>query len=113
MRRPPAILSGHFQVEPLEPRIVLAVFNVSGVIASGTIWGAGDIQRITGDATLAAGATLTIQPGAIIQFNQFAGVDLTFDGTVVQSAGAAKILFTSVRDGYKSGLYALNAGGVS
>jgi len=31
--------------------------------------------------------------------DQIAGIDLEFLGTVVQGAGAAKILFTSVRDG--------------
>lgn len=30
---------------------------------------------------LAAGATLTIQPGAVTMFNEFSSVDLTFDGT--------------------------------
>ncbi|MEA3207066.1 MAG: hypothetical protein QOE70_123 [Chthoniobacter sp.] len=91
------ILSGPCCVEPLESRIVLTVNLVSGNLLTGAIWADGDIQRITGDTTLPAGATLTIQPGAIIQFDPDA--DLTIDGTLnAVGTAAKKILFTSIRD---------------
>ena len=41
----------------------------SGDIADGTIWPAGQVQRVVGNATVPAGASLTIQQGAIIKFN--------------------------------------------
>jgi len=87
------------RIEPLETRIALAVLNVSGTIANGTVWASGDIQHIVGDVTLPAGATLTIQPGAIIKFDVFAGLDIAFNGNV-NAAGTSgqPIIFTSWRD---------------
>lgn len=93
--------TGSGRIEPLETRIALATVNlVFGTIPNGSVWLTGEIQRITADATLLAGSTLTIQPGAIIQFNEFIGADLIFDGTVNANgtAGTGRILFTAVRD---------------
>ncbi|MFH1881393.1 MAG: hypothetical protein ABIL62_01620 [Planctomycetota bacterium] len=38
----------------------------SGEIPDGTVWSGGDIQVVTGDATVPAGATLTVQPDAVV-----------------------------------------------
>ncbi len=97
--RRPAILSRPFAIEQLEPRIVPATNLVSGTLAVDTVWLDGDVQQITGDVTVPFGVTLTIQPGAIIQFDPVIGADLIVGGTLVAAGTNAKhILFTSVRD---------------
>src|SRR5437870_461006 len=85
--------------EPLEPRLLLSVNLWSGVIPAGTVWHAGDVQRITADVSVPQGSTLTVQPGAIVQFDPFAGIDLTVEGTLdARGTAASPILFTSIRD---------------
>ena len=39
----------NFVLEPLEPRILLSVNLWAGDIRDGTVWQAGDIQRLTAD----------------------------------------------------------------
>jgi len=62
-----------------------------------TTWSAADVHRITGDVTVSAGVTLTIEPGAVVKFNS--GRRLRIDGAI-SAAGtpANKIIFTSYRD---------------
>lgn len=71
----------------------------TGQASDGTVWPGGDVQRLTADVRVPQGATLTIQPGAIIQVNPFAGIDLAVEGKLdARGTAAAPILFTSVRD---------------
>lgn len=78
----------------------MAVHPIVGVIADGSTWFAGETYLLTGDATLEAGTTLTIQPGAIVQFAAGFGADLTIAGSLNATGTAANhILFTSDRDG--------------
>src|SRR5678815_3438594 len=87
------------QIEPLEARIAPATVLISGNIVDGSTWTDGNIYQIIADARVPLGAALTIQAGAIVKFNEFAGVDLQIDGTVNAIGTAAKhILFTSLRD---------------
>src|SRR5581483_2954466 len=81
--------------ELLEPR--LAPANWSGDIPDGTIWDNTQVQAITGNAHVPAGATLTIQAGTVIQFN--GGTNLTVDGRLdAPGTAAAPVTFTSYRD---------------
>ena len=65
---------------------------------TGQVWQAGDIQVITDDARVPVGATLTIQPGAIVKFKDYY-VDLNVEGTLnANGTSGQPILFTSYRD---------------
>jgi hypothetical protein len=85
------------RVEPLEPRLLLAIPH-SGSIDTDETWTTADVHQVTGDVIVAEGVTLTIDPGAMVQFNEWS-YDLIVHGTLVANGRSdAKILFTSVRD---------------
>ena len=82
-------------LERLEDRIVPT--NWMGTIPDGTVWTNAQVQNIVGDIDVPQGATLTIQPGTVVQFN--GGTSLTVEGTVNATGTAAQhIYFTSYRD---------------
>jgi RHS repeat-associated protein len=69
----------------------------SGEITADTVWSAADIHRVVDHLRVAEGVTLTIQPGAVVQFNWQLG--LTVDGNLVASGTEDHpILFTSDED---------------
>jgi len=101
------------ELERLEQRLLLSsagtagqdlalkgsVIEWSGDIPDGTVWSGGDVHRVVGDVRVPQGATLTIQPGAIVQFNSGIAADLLVEGTLdADGTAASAILFTSVRD---------------
>src|SRR5215472_14106393 len=93
------VRSRGLQLEPLESRLLLSVITWAGDIPDGTVWHAGDVQRITADVRITQGSTLTVEPGAIIQINPFAGIDISVQGTLdARGTAANPILITSVRD---------------
>ena len=71
----------------------------SGTLSASETWQSGALHSITGNVTVPAGMTLTIQPGAVIQFdadrelNLAPGAQLIAQGTVAQP-----IRFTSWRE---------------
>jgi RHS repeat-associated protein len=70
----------------------------SGEIADGTVWVSG-VQEITGTVHVPAGATLTIQPGAIIKFDVLRDFAIQVDGRMLaQGTAAQPIYFTSLQD---------------
>jgi hypothetical protein len=82
-------------VEQLEARLLLTSWT--GDIPDGTVWAAGQVQRITGDVHVPAGSTLTIQPGAVIKFDL--NHNFTVDGTLSANGTAVSpIVFTDIRD---------------
>ena len=48
--------------------------EVSGTISSNTTWTGVDTVKVTGDITVADGATLTIDPGIIVEFQDRYGL---------------------------------------
>jgi 5-hydroxyisourate hydrolase-like protein (transthyretin family) len=84
-------------LEPLEPRLLLAQVH-SGSIAADETWTAADVHRITGDVTVEPGVTLTIEAGAIVQFDS-SSRDLFVKGTLLAPGTVDNpILFTSLKD---------------
>ncbi len=85
-----------FVVESLEPRIAPA--NWSGTIPNGTVFVNTEVHRITGDATVAAGSTLTIQAGAVVKFDAYY-LDLFINGTLIADGSSGQpIVFTEDAD---------------
>ena len=83
-------------VERLEERLVLA--NWSGDLPNGTVWLAGEVQRLVGDVRIPVGSTLTIQPGAVIKFDNYS-VDMVVEGTLLApGTSGSPIVFTELRD---------------
>lgn len=71
----------------------------SGTISSNQVWQNGQVYHITGDVTVARGATLTIQPGAIIKFNSGKSLIVQSGGTLNALGTVAQpVVFTSVKD---------------
>jgi hypothetical protein len=68
--------------------------NVSGTLPAGTVWGENSRIRVTGHITIAAGNTLTVEPGTIVQLNP--GVNITNSGrTVINGTLTQPVVFTS------------------
>ncbi len=83
--------------EALEDRRLLAVW--SGDIPDGTVWTNAETHQITGTVRVPAGATLTVQAGAMVKFNIFAGFALNVEGRLlVQGTAQQPVVFTSMRD---------------
>ncbi|WP_216636494.1 hypothetical protein, partial [Endozoicomonas ascidiicola] len=73
------------------------VENHSGSLSADTVWKADVIHRVTSTVTVPSGITLTIEPGAIIKFNQSQSLNIS---GVLDATGTEenKIIFTSYRD---------------
>ena len=74
--------------------------EVSGLIAEDAVWESGKEYYVTGDVTVEAGATLTIQPEVVVQFKHEEAADyygITVEGTLIADGGdsTTAILFTS------------------
>ena len=75
------------------------VETLAGTISANETWRGWNVYHVTGDLAIANGATLTINPGAIVKFD--AGVSLTVNsGGALNAIGtrAQPIVFTSVKD---------------
>lgn len=68
--------------------------NVSGILPAGATWPANSRIRVTGHITIAAGNTLTIGAGTIVQLN--ATVNITNSGrTVINGTTEQPVVFTA------------------
>ena len=68
--------------------------DVCGTIVTDTTWLSGRIYRVTCDVTVNSGVTLTVAPGAAVQFNS--GRTLFINGYLVaQGTASQTVLFTS------------------
>ncbi|OQY03289.1 MAG: hypothetical protein B6I22_11945 [Desulfobacteraceae bacterium 4572_123] len=77
----------------------LASTTISSDITSDTTWTAtAGPYILTSDITIITGATLTIQAGTVVKFNNYL-IDLRVEGSVnAQGTGAQNIIFTEIRD---------------
>jgi murein DD-endopeptidase MepM/ murein hydrolase activator NlpD len=79
------------------PSLIIATVSVSGTISSNTTWERGYVY-IVGNTTVSQGATLTVDPGAIVKFS-FATARLTISGTLdVNGTTTSPVYFTSFYD---------------
>ena len=74
--------------------------EVSGSIVEDAVWESGKEYVVTGDVTVEAGATLTIQPDVVVKFAHARADDyygITVEGTLMADGGdsTTAILFTS------------------
>lgn len=68
--------------------------NVSGILPAGAIWPANSRIRVTGNITVLAGNTLTIEAGSIVQLN--ASVNITNSGrTLINGTTERPVVFTA------------------
>jgi uncharacterized repeat protein (TIGR01451 family) len=71
----------------------------SGTIATDEVWLAEQLHHITADLTIAAGASLTIMPGAIVKVADLGGIFVQAGASLIAEGTTAQpIVFTSVHD---------------
>ena len=76
-----------------------APISTSGTISGNVTWRGRQVYRVTGNLTLAGGATLTIAPGSVVKFDP--NVSLTVSGGATlnaQGTRSSPIVFTSIKD---------------
>ncbi|MFC1996640.1 right-handed parallel beta-helix repeat-containing protein [Chloroflexota bacterium] len=74
-----------------------AVIPVSGNISSDTTWTNGNVYYVNDDVSVLFGVNLTIEPGAIVKFDQYKKFFIDGKLTAVGTSGSP-IYFTSYRD---------------
>jgi hypothetical protein len=74
--------------------------SINGDIDQDEIWTAHATYYVSGDVNIAAGKTLTIEPGTVVKFAQDSGIDVTASGAKIIAKGEpyAYIVFTSDTD---------------
>ena len=71
----------------------------TGTISANQIWRSVQCHHVIGNITVEAGATLTIEPGAVVKFADLAGIVIQSGGTLTaEGNGAQPIFFTSEKD---------------
>jgi len=79
---------------PVMATVLSRVQEVCGTIGQNTIWYAGVVYVVTCDVTVNSGATLTVQPGVEVRFNQNTGLNV--NGTLLAVGTASQpITFTA------------------
>ena len=74
-----------------------AVVNHWGTIASNETWSSSDVHVLTGDVTVNSGATLTIQPGAVVKAQKYCDI-FVWGNLRAVGTSVGRITFTSYRD---------------
>ena len=71
----------------------------TGVIAASETWLSGYVYSITGDVTIPAGVTVTVEPGVVVKFNADLGLTVQSGGRLVAEGSVSQpIFFTSFKD---------------
>ena len=71
----------------------------SGPLSASETWLGTYLYHITGDVVIPSGVTLTIQPGAVIKFDQYRGIIVKPGGQLIAEGTVAQpIYFTSIKD---------------
>ena len=72
---------------------------ISGTISTNTCWRGHKVYQVSGNLTVASGATLTIQPGAVVKFAAGGSLTVSSNGTLdAIGTCSAPIVFTSIKD---------------
>ena len=76
----------------------------SGTLNGSNVWRARQVYHVTGNLTLASGATLTIAPGSVVKFNPNTSLTVN-SGAILNAQGtrSSPIVFTSVKDDVHGG----------
>ncbi|HQE93847.1 MAG TPA: carboxypeptidase regulatory-like domain-containing protein [Anaerolineae bacterium] len=85
----------------LSPYVVLRYIKMthSGTLAGSETWQSTFVHVLTGDVTVPGGATLTLQPGAIVKFGAKLGLTIQAGAQLLaQGTAAQPIVLTSLRD---------------
>ncbi|MBN1640448.1 MAG: carboxypeptidase regulatory-like domain-containing protein [Anaerolineae bacterium] len=76
-----------------------ATTSHAGALAGSTTWDGTYVHLLTGDVTVPSGATLTIEPGAIVKLGLGRALIVNAGGMLVaQGTLAQPVIFTSIRD---------------
>ena len=76
-----------------------AFTSVSGTLGTDTVWTEG-VYRVTGTLTVPSGGQLTIEPGAVIKFNQNVEMQVRGDLQVLGQSGNPVVFTASTDDEY-------------
>ncbi|MBP7094757.1 MAG: hypothetical protein KBC36_01575 [Spirochaetia bacterium] len=103
-------LLGLIGVDPTDDALYAAnVDAYSGTLAGNATFAAGRVSYVSSTLYVPSGATLTIQPGAIVKFAIGAGIDVQDGGRIVADGTVeAPILFTAIADDAAGGDSQLN-----
>ncbi|MDD3363842.1 MAG: S-layer homology domain-containing protein, partial [Syntrophomonas sp.] len=94
----PVAATGLLIGTPVLSRAVHPISNTSGTINADTIWTlANSPYYVTGNVTVAAGKTLTIEPGVVVKFADNVGLYVS-GNLIAQGTEGSPIYFTDVRD---------------
>jgi hypothetical protein len=97
-----------------EPVYAANVVVVSGTISVARKLEAGKVYYLADKVYVGNGASLTIEPGAILKFGADGALVIQSGGTLTADGGpTAHIVFTSIRDGSAGGDSILNDGSVA
>ena len=76
-----------------------APITTSGTIYGNVVWRARQVYHVTGNLTLASGATLTIAPGSVIKFNPNVSFTVNSGATLnAQGTRSSPVVLTSFKD---------------
>ena len=96
--------NGQRFTEPNAFSVVPATNRISQTISANTEWFSGQVYYLTSNVEVTAGATLTIDPGAIIKFEPNLGLTLDTGTKLVANGTVAQpIIFTSIKDDANGG----------
>jgi len=84
---------------------------VDGGVSTAVTWAAGSVYLVDGYVRVANGATLTVEPGAVVKFTALSVIEVEAGGRInAIGAADAPIVFTSYRDSTAGGDSILNDG---
>ncbi len=76
----------------------------SGTLSASEDWLGAWTYHVTGELSIPAGVTLTIDPGAVVKFGSGVGIDVLPGGTLIADGTVAQpIIFTSIKDDANGG----------